>query len=511
MRLLTNKNKINKQNITIICYFHSFCNITTQNKIFKMKKIIFIFSFIISSISFIASSQNYTIKVKVDGLSNSNLNMGHYYGQHQYIKDTVTTDANGIGIFESDTAWPGGIYFIVFPNQMHFEFIMNGEKEMSFETDTINPATGMNVKESKENKIFYEYIQFIQSKQENLQLYQKKVDEFKESETEDSLGYYSELLDAVTKEIQTYKLSVIKKHPESLSAYIFLASKTPEIPKEIPLLENGKEDSTFAYRYYKSHYFEHIDFTDDRILRTPIFYGKLNDYLFNVIPQHPDSAIIEVDKMIEAARPNKEMFKYILWFTTYKYETCGLMGFDAVFVHLVNTYYKTDQAWWVEKASLNHMIERSNKLEPILLGNVAPNMIIIDTTYQLISMHAIEANYTILIFWEPDCGHCMKEIPRLSVFYKKNKEKYDMEVFAICTDTSLNRWKNYVNEYDLTWINANGTRSATANFHDLYDIYSTPVVYILDKDKKILAKRLSVEQTEEFIEKQYQEAIKEEE
>jgi len=474
-----------------------------------MKKIILLFSFILISLPFIASSQNYTIKVKVEGLSNADLFMGHYYGQHQYIKDTVTTNTEGFAIFKSDTAWPGGIYFIVFPNQKHFEFIMNGEEQMSFETDTIDPASSMKVKTSKENKIFYEYIHFVHSKQDKLQLYQEKAEEFKESES-DSLDYYSKRLDKITKEIQTFKLSVIKKHPESLSAYIFLASKTPEIPKEIPLLENGEEDSTFAYRYYKSHYFEHIDFTDDRILRTPILFGKLNDYLFNVIPQHPDSAIIEVDKIIEAARPNKEMFKYILWFTTYKYETCGLMGFDAVFVHLVNTYYKTDQAWWVGKASLKHMIERSDKLEPILLGNIAPNMIIVDTSYQLIALHNTKADYTIVIFWEPECGHCQKEIPRLSVFYKKDKEKYNMEVFAVCTDTSLNRWKDYIKKYDLTWINANGTRSATEDFHDLYDIYSTPVIYILDKNKKILAKRLSVEQTEDFIEKHHSEALKEE-
>jgi peroxiredoxin len=452
-------------------------------------------------------AQEYNITIKLNDLTEGDVQLGHYYGQHQYIKDTAAINAKGICEFQSDTAWPGGIYFVVFSNNQYFEFMMNGEKAMVFETSAANPAKDMKVKKSKENTIFYDYMSYVQNKQDSIIFLQGRIKALQKSKN-DSLQLYKDRLDALNTIMQDKKLKLIEKHPNSMAATIFMASKSPEIPEETPILPNGKKDSTFAYRYYKAHFWDNIDLTDDRILRTPILYSKLDEYLFKVIPQHPDSAIIEVDKLIEKSRGNKEMFKYILWLTTYKYESSAMMGFDKVFVHLVNKYYKTGEAFWVAKSTLNHMIERADKLEPLLLGEIAPNMIIIDTNNRLYSMHSIEADFLIIAFWDTECGHCMKEIPKLNKFYKEFKDYYNLEVFAVSTDTSLTEWKDYIKKRNLTWVNTNGTRTATEDFHKLYDIYSTPVFYLLNEEKRIIAKRLSVDQMKNFIHKYHTEAIK---
>jgi hypothetical protein len=54
------------------------------------------------------------------------------------------------------------------------------------------------------------------------------------------------------------------------------------------ILENGKKDSTFAYRYYKAHFWDNIDFSDDRMLRTPIFHPKVKQYMEKLTAQGPD-------------------------------------------------------------------------------------------------------------------------------------------------------------------------------------------------------------------------------
>jgi hypothetical protein len=45
------------------------------------------------------------------------------------------------------------------------------------------------------------------------------------------------------------------------------------------------------------------------------------------------------------------------------------------------------------------------------------------------------------------------------------------------------------------------------DFKNIYDIYSTPVMYILDENKKILAKRIGVEQVPDFFDNYFKDKI----
>ncbi len=52
---------------------------------------------------------------------------------------------------------------------------------------------------------------------------------------------------------------------------------------------------------------------------------------------------------------------------------------------------------------------------------------------------------------------------------------------------------DYVNAHNLEWLNVWDPYN-TSNFRNNYDIYSTPVIYLLNKDRKIVAKRIGVDQ-----------------
>ena len=74
----------------------------------------------------------------------------------------------------------------------------------------------------------------------------------------------------------------------------------------------------------------------------------------------------------------------------------------------------------------------------------------------------------------------------------------DVEIFGVNTTQEFELWKKFIIDNDLNWINVHDPHGIT-RFKSKYDIYSTPVVYVLDKDKKIIAKRIGVEQLEEFF------------
>jgi thiol-disulfide isomerase/thioredoxin len=276
------------------------------------------------------------------------------------------------------------------------------------------------------------------------------------------------------------------------------AMQEPEIP-EIPNLENGRPDSTFAFRYFKAHFWDNIDLADDRIIRTPFLHGKVEQYLTKLTLPLPDSLIISIDHLMPLAGDNFETFKYLMWYLTIKYESSEIMGYDAVFVHLVDTYYDDPRMSWMNKTVKENLTKKANSLRNILIGKVAPEMILFDTLQQPVSLHKINSDYTLVYFWDPDCSHCKKETPLLHEFYKNNKDIFNLEVYAVCMDTSWKDMKNYIIKNGTTWINVNGFYSMTPDFRQLYDVHSSPVMFLLDRKKNIIAKRLLSDQMEAFI------------
>lgn len=438
----------------------------------------------------------YKIKAKVAGLADSTCYLGHYYGQYQTIIDTTQANATGEIVFSGSEALKGGIYFIVLPGKQFFEFIVNKEQEMYFETDMTSLVKSMKIKGSSENKLFYDYLNYINENQEKYMALKNKATELKDNK--DSTEVLHREMEAIDQKVKDYKMKLMQDNPESFVSTIFLASKDPEIP-EAPVLPNGRKDSTFTYRYFKDHYWDNIDLSDDRILRTPVFYNKLNYFFSNVVIQIPDSIIKEADILAEKAKANKEIFKYVVWYITYTYETSKIMGFDAIFVHMVEKYYMTGQCYWVSEITLENMVKRIEKIKPTLLGAPAPNMIMQDTSLQLQSLYAINAKYTIIVFWDYECGHCKTEIPRVVELYNEKKESLGIEVFAVCTDTNMAEMKSFIIKNQMNFINVNGPRSITPHYSETYDIYSTPVVFILDEQKTIIAKRIDIEQAEDII------------
>jgi hypothetical protein len=464
-----------------------------------MRNLILFLSYIILSITFIpvsAMPEGYLVKFRVKGLHDTTCMIANYYGNGTYVKDTVKVDGSGRFTFSAKEDLPKGIYLVVITDKNYFEFIINKDRKFSMETDLRDVYGNMTLKDTPENKLFYDYLSYNRTKYDEIMVYDKMREKVKDNR--DSVRLINQKIDTINSAIVKYKLDLVKKYPDSFVAFFINAMKEPEIP-EIPLLSNGRKDSTFAYRYFKAHFWDGTDFTDDRLLRTPIFHNKLKKYFDQVLVQKPDTIIKEIDIYIEKSRPNAEMFKYMVWFATNHYETSEIMGFDKIFVHIIDTYYVTGQVSWMNKTILENLIKKANKIRPLLIGEKAPNMIMVDTNGQLVSMHNVNAEYLILLFWDPDCGHCEQEIPKLKEFYDNNKGTYKLDIFSVCSDTSLVKWKNAIRKKGMNWINVDGPRTLTGDYHEQYDITTTPVIYILNRKKEIIAKHLAIDQISQFL------------
>ena len=472
---------------------------------FNMKKIFFIHKFtlililVLAFITSIAQNKNfaYEISGKLNGYKDTVCYLGYHYGDKQYIKDTTRIDSKGQFSFKGKEKLDGGIYLIVSPEKRYFEIIVPSDNQMiTFETDSADFVMKMKVKNSPENELFYQYLQFINPLGKEVEKLKSELEAAKD-DTLKAKTIKDKIAD-IDKRVVNYKKEVIAKHPKTFVANMFRAMQDIEVP-DAPIKADGSIDSTFKYFYYKEHFWDNIDFSDDKIIRSPIYHAKLKQFFETVVVQIPDSINKEADKLIAKARANKEIFKYTVWFITNTFEKSKIMGMDAVFVHMGKNYYMKGEAYWVDSTTLAKITERVQKTEPNLIGKIAPELKVKDSLMRDVYLSKIKADYTIIYFFAPSCGHCKKVTPVMMDVYKRVKPQ-NVEVLAVCTEYDWEDWKKYLQETKPEWINTIDITN-TSNFRNNYDIYSTPVIYLLDKDKKIIAKRIGAEQIEEIIEK----------
>ncbi len=483
-----------------------------------MKKItLFIVAIVISSAAF-SQKDVFNIKLKIDGMQDSACYLINYFGKQRYFKDTATFNKDGLAVFSGPKHHTGGIYGVYTGGKLLFELVINKEPEIELSTDTNDYINNMIVKKSAENKVFFDHLKFIDAKQKETLSIRNKLNDSDTPEKEKT--EIRAKLTATGKEINNFRLKVIKDKPNLFVSVIFKTMREPETPE----FKDIKSDSLRRikqYYYVKNHYFDDVDFSDARINYTPLYHNKIEKYFKSIVIPSPDSIIKEADILIAKAKANKETFKYTVHYLLSHYERSKIMGMDAVFAHIGLNYYTHDQATWVDSAQIEKIQERSRKISPLLLGKSAINLTLLDTSGKnWISMNNIETDYLLLIFWDPDCGHCKKELPKILSYTDSIKGLVDMKVYAVSSHHN-EEWKKFIRENKLDFINVavpmdvykdqqkatdliiqGKTDLRSLNYHTTYDVYSTPQIYLLDRSKKILAKKLDAALLKEVIEKE---------
>jgi thiol-disulfide isomerase/thioredoxin len=463
-------------------------------------------------ISFFASAQKnaYDIKIKLKGAEpDKYIHLAHYFGYNQYLKVDSAKLENGVINFKGAEPLKGGIYLIVLSAQKYYDFLISGtEPSMEIEADTTDFVKSVKFTGSKENDILFGYRKFLDDKSTQAMAIQKTAQTGDAAAKEVAKNQMMKLQDEVT----AYMKDVTDNKKETFAAKIIKSNIEPELPKEAPKLANGKSDSTFLFNLYKKKYFENIDFSDERMLRTPFIQSKIEKYFKDLVYQVKDSVNADSDKILKLSKKNTEVYRYVLWMLTNKYENTDIVGLDGVFLHLAQNYYLKD-ATWLDSTQRAKFQERVNILKPLETGKIAPTMILSDTlgVEQNVILNS-KGKYTILYFYSPTCGHCKDHAPELVKYYDENKAK-GVEVINIVIDhedKQLEQVKTFINTYKTGKMKNFWDMRNRYYFKNTYDVYSTPTSIILDSEKRIIGKRIPIEEFNKFIEfhEKKKEAIK---
>ena len=447
-------------------------------------------------------SQGYDIHLNLKPLSHSQVYLGYHYGKLKAVADSIILDGNAEGDFKGKEKLAEGVYFIVSPKkEILFELLIGSQQKFSVSADTAGLPGSVVFTGSPENKAFQEYTLFMNNRGREIAGLQSRLSETKSKK--DSTDIQQKLRKA-NEEVKTYRDRAEKKDSGSLLSTLLLALKEPVVPAP----PAGNADKNFAYRYYKAHYWDHISFTDDRLIRTPIFEPKLDRYYKDLVSPDPDSINREIDHMLLYSRTNKEMFKYLLVHFVQKYINPDYMGQDAVFVHLFEKYINTGQAGFFTEKYRKFVDDRAYSLMANLIGQPAPELTMTDTTGKTQSLYEINADFVVICFWDPTCSHCKETVPKVDSIYQAKWKKEGIRVVGVMVDGGKDNWIKFIRDHNLKdWINVYQTTAqhdadASAgrpDYRQLYDVYQTPILYLLDKDKRIIAKKLTYLQLDEVL------------
>ncbi len=475
------------------------------NRNFMMKKIL-LYALLLGSLS--ACGQKNMVKGKINGINpGDTIYLGAYSGKSLQYNDTSIVSKNGWFEFEGKTKEKAGkhVVFVVNPSVKMVEVLLD-DKDVVFETDTTNMDFNMKIKTSETNQIFYDYKKYITQKNKERVPLDELCGDSTLTEAEREVG--CEQIRDMTREVIAEQKRIAKEHGNLLiGKYLNMG-----IEIDVPDAPEDAEDAVkWRYNYYKAHYWDHTDLDDPGIFREQQFHKVFEKYFKQVVSQKPDSVFNEGVKFLNRVQKNEDLFKYSLSQLAYITESSNIMCMDKAFVLFVNKYYKTGVVDWLDDERLAKIIEGATKKEPCLCGEIASNIILPDENDVWQSLHKIDSKYTVLVFWEPSCGHCKKEMPKIKAIYDKWGGK-GLEVYAVCHDLENEKWIEFIKEKELDWINVsfnqeimNNDSAAvlmrrgitdinSLNYSKIYDITSTPQIYLLDENKEIVLKQLKSEQ-----------------
>ena len=204
------------------------------------------------------------------------------------------------------------------------------------------------------------------------------------------------------------------------------------------------------------------------------------------------------------------MNKFLLIKFVNRYLNQKYMWEDAIFVHLFEKYFSQKTYSWLNEAGKKTITDRAYSLMANILGTPASDIELPNQEGTPVSLYALQASYTIVAFWDPTCGHCKEVLPKLDSFYRAKWKADGLKLYAVAkeTDGTKKDWLGFIadnklQEWSHVYYSKEADKARTDNgipgYSQLYDVQSFPTLYLLDKDKRIIAKKLTYQQLDEIV------------
>jgi len=288
-----------------------------------------------------------------------------------------------------------------------------------------------------------------------------------------------------------------------------------------PVNPDWKQPDPWRDSIIAAHYFDYFNPADSFYLHTNILPEKMDIYLdlrTNKRDNYGQPVFNEMlfaeaaKEFLEKAKTNTVHFDFLLNYFLKKFSKEHK---DNAFLFLYDTYLKTAEgdcgtwdddslrfgkgsrwAWAREKASI---------LRGLQIGSISPDFTIEE---EKLNLHQVKSDYILLLFWATWCPHCTQAVLEIKKvvdnFNQQNEEK--LLTVAVSLDTDREQWQKFITENNLlSFLNFSELKGWQSEVAKKYNVYATPTLFLLDKEKRILAIMGNLNELEQELNNLYEE------
>ena len=212
------------------------------------------------------------------------------------------------------------------------------------------------------------------------------------------------------------------------------------------------------------HFWDGIESFDGPTDENPVLAAQIDFYFDKMVAPLPDSIYLGINRLIERTNGNADLRDFILWHLLEKYRHPEYMSQDQVFVFLYDRYFSQLEIKDLNETNLALIADKAERFRRLALFNVAPSL------GEVIDLQSIDSDFTVLFFYDHDCDLCHQEMQDLDSVCALHPEIKTVAIDMNTDDPTV--WALY----------------------ESYDIETTPLIYVLDKDKRIIAKKIRAQQ-----------------
>ncbi|MGB5418144.1 TlpA family protein disulfide reductase [Algibacter sp.] len=409
-------------------------------------------------------------------------NFALLYKVNPTISDYVTNaeiQKDGSFEFKLDSTHTKGTYRLVYAvpqEDYNFDIIYNGKEDIEL---AFNSETGVEFKKSTENKLLASYTN-------SMSMVTQSIGNYFSQESKDTTA-----LKAIFK-TQRETQANFEKAATGTRALAFIKANKPYIPKKI-------EGVKTYISNLKKHYFDFVDFNNPILQSSSFLEERMLNYVFGMsseskdeLENYKENIDVVYGHMKIAPKKVQRILLFDLW------QQMADLKYESVSNYIAETYLMDIAVNLNDQQLLQSLILYKN----LSKGTVAPNFDLeIKENGKLVTKKLTDlkgAENYIIVFWSSTCSHCLDEIPQLQTFLG-SLEKNKVKIVAVGLEDEPYGWKNLTFDYPY-FIHVYGEGKWENKIGDAYGVSSTPTYFILDKDKKIVAKPLNFDVLKAYFE-----------
>lgn len=267
----------------------------------------------------------------------------------------------------------------------------------------------------------------------------------------------------------------------------------------LPTIPAMLTDPELRAQFLATHYWEHFPFSDTTYIELPEITEQALVNFIDILQHVPqESSHKALATLFKKSTATPQMSSYF-------WETLRRYWFDPNSPMRNEEMYRLACQAAKEVTPIDEKIAIQATYDLLQLsknrvGEPAANFSYVEPDGTKRELYQIKGEYTLLFFYNPDCETCteMKREINSSAIFGQLLANKRLQILAIYPDEEYEAWRSHLAEIPTQWMNGYDPQQQI-NEKQLYYLQAIPTFYLLDKEKKVVLKDVTIYEIEQFI------------